>query len=60
ALVEAVETFSEFQHQFNSESCHLQAAKFSPKIFEKSYLEFLEDCCQKSSSENSEIKFRFL
>jgi glycosyltransferase involved in cell wall biosynthesis len=46
ALVGAVETFQELEHQFNLESCPLQAAKFSPKIFETSYLTFLEACCQ--------------
>ncbi len=45
ALAETVETFQEFQHQFNSESCRTQAAKFSPEIFTMSYLSFVEDCC---------------
>lgn len=60
ALVEAVETFSQFQHQVNAESCRQQAAKFSPKIFEKSYLEFLEHCQEDLSSKNFSTKFRFL
>ncbi|WP_243397335.1 glycosyltransferase [Crocosphaera subtropica] len=46
ALIEAVETFSQFQHQINSESCRHQAAKFTPKVFETSYLTFLEQCYQ--------------
>ncbi len=45
ALVETVETFSQVQHQFNAEHCRAQAAKFSQKIFETSYLAFLEECC---------------
>ncbi|MGK7957244.1 MAG: glycosyltransferase [Crocosphaera sp.] len=44
ALVETVETFSGFQHQINPESCRHQAAKFTPKVFETSYLTFLEQC----------------
>ncbi|MGK7872164.1 MAG: glycosyltransferase [Xenococcaceae cyanobacterium] len=60
ALVQAVETFSEFEDQFNPESCRLQAAKFTPKIFEKCYLEFLEGCCQEWKSESFQTKFRSL
>ncbi|MDJ0581517.1 glycosyltransferase [Crocosphaera sp.] len=44
ALVETVETFSGFQHQIKPESCRNQAAKFTPKVFETSYLAFLEQC----------------
>lgn len=47
ALAETVETFSKFQHQINPESCRNQAAKFTPKVFETSYLAFLEQCYQK-------------
>ena len=46
ALVETVETFSGFQHQIKPESCRHQAAKFTPKVFETSYLTFLEQCYQ--------------
>ena len=46
ALVETVETFSGFQHQIKPESCRNQAAKFTPKVFEKSYWTFLEQCYQ--------------
>jgi glycosyltransferase involved in cell wall biosynthesis len=60
ALREAVETFLEFQHQFNLESCRLQADKFTPKIFETSYLSFLEDCYRNGSPENPDGKFPFL
>lgn len=44
SLAEAIETFSKFKHQLNSESCRTQSAKFSQKIFETSYLTFLEEC----------------
>lgn len=47
ALVETVETFFQVQHQFNAEHCRAQSAKFSQKIFETSYLAFLEECCLK-------------
>ncbi|MDJ0843367.1 glycosyltransferase [Crocosphaera sp.] len=46
ALADTVETFSRFQHQINPESCRHQAAKFTPKVFETSYLAFLEQCYQ--------------
>lgn len=60
ALIEAVETFLRFQHQISSDSCHSQATKFTPKIFQTSYLEFLEDCCRNLYSKNISKKFRFL
>jgi glycosyltransferase involved in cell wall biosynthesis len=46
SLVETVETFEKFQHQIDPDSCRQQAARFTPKIFETSYLAFLESCCQ--------------
>ena len=44
ALVQAIETFSGLTHRFNPDHCRRQAAKFSPTIFTKSYLEFLNSC----------------
>jgi len=49
SLADAIETFSKIEGQFNPESCRAQAAKFNPKIFEISYLAFIEDCCQNFS-----------
>ena len=46
ALVEAVETFCQQQHQFNTESCRRQSVKFTPEVFAASYLSFLEQCWQ--------------
>jgi len=46
ALVEAVETFSQVFYSINPDNCRLQAEKFTPKIFELSYLGYLEDCCR--------------
>jgi glycosyltransferase involved in cell wall biosynthesis len=46
ALVEAVETFEKLKTSISPENCRLQAAKFKPTIFKKSYLEFLDRCCQ--------------
>ncbi len=60
SLKQTVETFLEFQHQFNPENCRRQAVKFSPKIFAKSYLDFLEDCCQTFFQQGSSTKLRFL
>jgi len=50
SLVEAVETFLEFSHQFNPESCYMQATRFSSKVFETSYLSFVETCSKNWSS----------
>lgn len=52
ALVEAVETFSQQEKNLNAENCPLQAEKFSVKIFENSYLEFIEYCQQMSKGKN--------
>ncbi|ACK66782.1 glycosyl transferase group 1 [Rippkaea orientalis PCC 8801] len=59
-LVKTVETFQEFQHLIRSDSCRQQAAKFTPKIFETSYLTFLEDCWQDFQQKSSAKNFRFL
>ena len=42
ALVQAIETFSRLHHRFDPDNCRRQAVKFSPTIFTKSYLEFLD------------------
>jgi glycosyltransferase involved in cell wall biosynthesis len=47
AIAEAVETFEKQQSQISIEQCCLQATKFSPTIFRKSYLEFIDQCSQK-------------
>ncbi len=59
-LVKTVETFQAFQHLIKSESCRQQAAKFTPKIFEMSYLAFVEDCEKDFLQKSSEKNFRFL
>ncbi len=46
ALIEAVETFSQYQNLLNPENCRLQAAKFDTPTFKKSYLGFLEQSYQ--------------
>jgi glycosyltransferase involved in cell wall biosynthesis len=46
-LNEAIATFEQLEKKFVLDNCRLQAAKFTPKIFEKSYWEFLENCLQK-------------
>ena len=53
SLIEAVETFHDFQHQVNPESCRRQAEKFSPKIFETFYLAFLEKCYEDFTANSS-------
>jgi glycosyltransferase involved in cell wall biosynthesis len=47
ALVAAVENFEQFQTQIKPESCRLQANRFSPEVFQQSYLQYIEDCYQK-------------
>ncbi len=46
AIVQAIETFEQVASQISSEQCCLQAAKFSSPIFQKSYQEFLDNCCR--------------
>ncbi len=46
AIVETVEIFEKLQNQIDPENCRLQADKFNPKIFKKSYLEFVDNCCR--------------
>ncbi|MEM8777290.1 MAG: glycosyltransferase [Cyanobacteria bacterium P01_G01_bin.49] len=60
SLVEAVETFGKFQHQVNPESCRQQATKFTPKVFETSYLTFLEQCYKDFTQKSSVTNFRFM
>ncbi len=50
SLVEAVETFLQFKHQFRAESCYLQATRFNKEIFKSRFLEFLEICFASWSS----------
>ena len=44
AIANAVEKFEKYQTQITIEQCCLQANKFSPTIFKKSYLEFVSRC----------------
>jgi glycosyltransferase involved in cell wall biosynthesis len=44
AIADAVEKFEKYQTQITIEQCCLQAEKFSPTIFKKSYLEFVSRC----------------
>ena len=44
AIASAVEKFEKYQTQITIEQCCLQANKFSPTIFKKSYLEFIARC----------------
>ena len=44
ALIEAIEIFEKLKTKIDPENCRLQAIKFSPTIFKKSYLEFIENC----------------
>lgn len=44
AIADAIEKFEKYQSQITIEQCCLQANKFSPTIFKKSYLEFVSRC----------------
>lgn len=46
ALVDAVEKFEAYQGKFIPEYARVHAAQFSPQIFAKQYLGFLETCIQ--------------
>ena len=52
SIVETVKIFDKFESQLNLENCRLQANKFKPTIFKKSYLNFLTDCCREFHSVN--------
>ncbi|NES71295.1 MAG: glycosyltransferase family 4 protein, partial [Okeania sp. SIO2D1] len=43
-LVEAVEKFENSQEYFQPEIIRKHAYKFSPEVFQNSYLSFLEKC----------------
>ncbi|MGL5033831.1 MAG: glycosyltransferase, partial [Microcystaceae cyanobacterium] len=46
SLMQTVETFRQFEHQFNPESCRTQALKFSGDRFAEDYLAFVSQCSQ--------------
>jgi glycosyltransferase involved in cell wall biosynthesis len=55
AIIGAVESFIDRSAKIHQENCRLQATKFTPRIFRKSYSSFLEDC-----QTGRLKKFRFL
>jgi glycosyltransferase involved in cell wall biosynthesis len=55
AIIEAVQSFALRSSDIHPENCRLQATKFTPRIFRKSYSSFLEDCHATRLK-----KFRFL
>jgi glycosyltransferase involved in cell wall biosynthesis len=48
AIVEGVRDFVKFQDKIDPQNCRLQSLKFSPQIFQESYLNFIQSCCQKA------------
>ncbi|YAF97414.1 MAG: glycosyltransferase [Nodularia sp. CChRGM 3473] len=50
ALMEAVEKFEMYQNSFNLEYVRSHAAQFSPQVFAKHYLKFLDECNEKKLS----------
>ena len=44
SLVETVEIFEKYESKISIEQCCLQAARFSPQVFQNSYLGFVESC----------------
>lgn len=46
ALIEAVATFEQYQTKIDPENCRLQAARFSPTVFQQSYLKYIDYCYQ--------------
>jgi glycosyltransferase involved in cell wall biosynthesis len=55
SIIEAVQSFALRSQDIHPENCRLQATKFTPRIFRKSYSSFLEDCHATRLK-----KFRFL
>lgn len=51
-LIGAVETLESVYSQFNPETLRLNAAKFSPIVFQQNYLEFLRGCLDSKTSSN--------
>jgi glycosyltransferase involved in cell wall biosynthesis len=51
ALVAAVKSFEQLQPQIEPKNCRLQANKFSPVVFQQSYLKYIEDCYQEWQSQ---------
>lgn len=45
-LVQVVQLFEEMQGTLQPESCRKQALRFTPQVFERQYLDFLEQCEQ--------------
>lgn len=50
ALVEAVKTFEAYEDKFNPESARAHATQFSQQVFAQRYLNFLDTCEEKRSS----------
>jgi glycosyltransferase involved in cell wall biosynthesis len=49
AIVKGVRDFIKFQDKIDPHNCRLQSLKFSPKIFQESYLNFIQNCCQEAN-----------
>lgn len=47
ALIEAVESFEAYRHQFNPEYARSHAAKFDSSCFAQKYIEFIDKCKRK-------------
>ncbi|MGF1540102.1 MAG: glycosyltransferase [Pleurocapsa sp.] len=54
ALVQTVELFENIQTKIDPENCRLQAMKFDPTIFQKSYLEFVDRSLEEFKLSNSQ------
>lgn len=50
ALIAAVNSFEQLQSQIEPEHCRQQAKKFSPVIFQQTYLQYIADCYQEWQS----------
>ena len=50
ALIAAVNSFEQLQSQIAPEHCRQQAKKFSPGIFQETYLQYIADCYQEWQS----------
>ncbi len=44
AIVQAIEQFEQYRQKFDPQNARSQAAKFTPKIFEERYLNWVERC----------------
>ena len=57
ALIEAVKTFEAYEGKFDPEYARTHAAQFSPTVFARKYLNFLDACKEKTSNSGHQAHY---